>query len=60
MPAETEINNEPIVLTDEASAFLERVEADRAANAGPRFRVNTELRDSFSEGIRPKHSSNHR
>jgi len=42
MPAETEINNEPIVLTDEASAFLERVEADRAANDSPKFRVNTE------------------
>tara|TARA_B100000073_G_scaffold62805_1_gene46467 strand:+ start:245 stop:748 length:504 start_codon:yes stop_codon:yes gene_type:complete len=42
MPAENEMNAEPIVLTDEASAFLERVEADRAANAGPRFRVNTD------------------
>ena len=42
MPTETEISNEPIVLTDEASAFLDRVEADRAANAGPRFRVNTD------------------
>ena len=42
VPTETEISNEPIVLTDEASAFLDRVEADRAANAGPRFRVNTD------------------
>jgi hypothetical protein len=39
---ETEINTEPIVLTDEATAFLDRVEADRAANAGPKFRVNTD------------------
>ena len=39
---ETEMNTEPIVLTDEASAFLDRVEADRAANAGPKFRVNTD------------------
>jgi hypothetical protein len=42
MPTDENITAEPVVLTDEASAFLERVEADRAANAGPRMRVNTE------------------
>ena len=42
MPTDENITAEPVVLTDEASAFLERVEADRAANAGPRMRVNTD------------------
>ncbi len=42
MTTEENLMAEPVVLTDEASAFLERVEADRANNSGPRFRVNTD------------------
>jgi len=42
MPNENNVNTEPVVLTDAATAFLERVEATRAESSGPRFKVNTD------------------
>jgi len=40
MPKDTEVNAEPVVMTDEATAFLERMESEKTSR--PQMRVVTE------------------